>query len=94
MLEVLESRSQLQLGSVAIRRGSQYNHSPSFIVQDGKYVSGRWAGDAYKFSERFCELVLGELNRSELLTGSAERHVGEERISGLGFDAEDFADDE
>eukprot|EP01094_Clydonella_sp_ATCC50884_P009502 TRINITY_DN19036_c0_g1_i1.p1 TRINITY_DN19036_c0_g1~~TRINITY_DN19036_c0_g1_i1.p1 ORF type:complete len:410 (-),score=94.66 TRINITY_DN19036_c0_g1_i1:171-1400(-) len=95
--KVVAAPDQVQLGSFAIRRGSEYNHGPSFIVQDGKYVSARWCGDAYKLGQRFCELVLAELNTSSSFsfqsstTSAAGALDGAgESVSGLGFDAEDF----
>jgi putative intracellular protease/amidase len=31
-------------------RGTDTDDSPAFVVEDGKYVSARWPGDAYKFA--------------------------------------------
>ncbi|MBL8915143.1 MAG: DJ-1/PfpI family protein [Archangium sp.] len=31
-------------------RGTDANDAPAFVVEDGKYVSARWPGDAYKFA--------------------------------------------
>ncbi|ATB43017.1 ThiJ/PfpI family protein [Cystobacter fuscus] len=35
------------------RRGTATDHGPAFVVEDGDYVSARWPGDAYLFTERF-----------------------------------------
>lgn len=34
------------------RRGTRDDHSAAFVVEDGRYVSARWPGDAYLFAER------------------------------------------
>ncbi len=36
-----------------VRRGTATDDSPSFVVQDGAYLSARWPGDAYLFARRF-----------------------------------------
>jgi len=33
------------------------NDVPAFTVQDGRYLSARWPGDAYLFARRFAELL-------------------------------------
>jgi putative intracellular protease/amidase len=38
-------------------RGSATDDAPAFVVQDGRYLSARWPGDAYLFARRFCELL-------------------------------------
>ncbi|MFQ5417302.1 MAG: type 1 glutamine amidotransferase domain-containing protein [Myxococcota bacterium] len=40
-------------------RDSQENLSPSFVVEDGNYLSARWPGDAYAFSRRYVEKLDG-----------------------------------
>lgn len=35
-----------------IARGSRDNDAPAFTVQDGRYVSARWPGDAYLFAKQ------------------------------------------
>ena len=35
-----------------VRRGTRDDHAPAFVVEDGRYVSARWPGDAYLFAER------------------------------------------
>lgn len=39
------------------KRGTSDDHSAAFVVEDGRYVSARWPGDAYLFSERFMALL-------------------------------------
>lgn len=34
------------------RRGTRTDDSPAFVVEDGRYVSARWPGDAYLFSKK------------------------------------------
>jgi putative intracellular protease/amidase len=34
-------------------RGTDTDDRPAFVVEDGKYVSARWPGDAYKFARAF-----------------------------------------
>ncbi|MFO0598202.1 MAG: type 1 glutamine amidotransferase domain-containing protein [Myxococcaceae bacterium] len=33
-----------------MKRGTDADDSPAFVVEDGKYVSARWPGDAYRFA--------------------------------------------
>jgi putative intracellular protease/amidase len=33
------------------KRGSAENHEAAFVVEDGRYISARWPGDAYLFAE-------------------------------------------
>lgn len=40
-----------------LRRGTRDDHRPAFVVEDGRYVSARWPGDAYLFAERFAALL-------------------------------------
>jgi hypothetical protein len=34
------------------RRGSDTNDGPAFVLEDGRYLSARWPGDAYLFAKR------------------------------------------
>jgi putative intracellular protease/amidase len=34
------------------KRGTADDHGPAFVVEDGRYVSARWPGDAYLFAEK------------------------------------------
>ena len=38
-------------------RGTEADDSPAFVVEDGRYVSARWPGDAYLFARKFQALV-------------------------------------
>ena len=54
----LDDPSQFERGPFAgIRRGTRTDHGPAFVVEDGRYVSARWPGDAYLFAERFAALL-------------------------------------
>lgn len=46
-------RGPLNLG----KRGTATNHEDAFVVEDGHYISARWPGDAYLFTERFMSLL-------------------------------------
>jgi putative intracellular protease/amidase len=43
---------------VVSRRDTAADDSPAFLVEDGRYLSARWPGDAYAFGKRFTELVV------------------------------------
>ncbi len=45
------------------RRGSATDDTGAFVVEDGRYVSARWPGDAYLFARRLIER-LAELPRT------------------------------
>jgi len=34
---------------VLAKRGTEADDSAAFVVEDGRYVSARWPGDAYRF---------------------------------------------
>ena len=34
------------------KRGTRDDDSPAFVVEDGRYVSARWPGDAYLFAKQ------------------------------------------
>jgi len=40
---------------VLTRRGTATDDTHAFVVEDGRYVSARWPGDAYLFARRFLE---------------------------------------
>jgi putative intracellular protease/amidase len=52
---------------VLSRRGTVTDDSPAFVVEDGRYVSARWPGDAYLFAKRFRQ----QLARSTAATQGA-----------------------
>ena len=39
------------------RRGTADDDGAAFVVEDGRYVSARWPGDAYLFAKRFAALL-------------------------------------
>ncbi|MEZ4445277.1 MAG: type 1 glutamine amidotransferase domain-containing protein [Polyangiaceae bacterium] len=41
---------QFERGPIGFGRGTRDDDGPTFVVEDGRYVSGRWPGDAYAFS--------------------------------------------
>jgi hypothetical protein len=48
------------------RRGTRDDHSHAFVVEDGRYVSARWPGDAWLIGKKLVAM-LGE---------SAQRRTG------------------
>jgi putative intracellular protease/amidase len=40
-------------------RGTDANDAPAFVVDDGRYVSARWPGDAYLFAKTFLAKLAG-----------------------------------
>lgn len=42
-------------GPLDTKRGTATDDGPTFVVQDGRYVSARWPGDAYAFARAFLE---------------------------------------
>ncbi|MFL6060707.1 MAG: type 1 glutamine amidotransferase domain-containing protein [Marmoricola sp.] len=53
----LSDPAQLERGPRGTRRGTRTDHTHAFVVEDGRYVSARWPGDAYLFAERFIGLL-------------------------------------
>jgi putative intracellular protease/amidase len=50
--------SQFERGPrVLSKRGTADDDTPAFLVEDGRYLSARWPGDAYAFGKRFAELL-------------------------------------
>jgi putative intracellular protease/amidase len=43
---------------VLSKRGTALDDTPTFVVQDGRYVSARWPGDAYAFGRRLLDLLV------------------------------------
>jgi putative intracellular protease/amidase len=53
-----DPRAQFRRGPLTLSSpGAVTADSPAFTVQDGRYLSARWPGDAYLFARRFCELL-------------------------------------
>ena len=40
-------------------RGTREDDSPAFVVDDGRYLSARWPGDAYLFARRLIARLNG-----------------------------------
>ena len=57
VVAALDAPSQFERGPRTLRRGTREDHSPAFVVEDGRYVSARWPGDAYLFAETFAALL-------------------------------------
>jgi putative intracellular protease/amidase len=53
----LDDPSQFVRGPHSQRRGTATDDSPAFVVQDSRYLSARWPGDAYLFAKRFQQLL-------------------------------------
>ncbi len=54
----LRTASQFERGPRELsRRGTAIDDGPAFVVEDGRYVSARWPGDAYLFAKRFAALL-------------------------------------
>ena len=49
--------AQFVRGPRGTKRGTADDDGPAFVVQDGRYLSARWPGDAYLFARRFHELL-------------------------------------
>jgi putative intracellular protease/amidase len=46
-----DPKFQFQRGPITLgARGSSDDDEPAFVVEDGRYVSARWPGDAYRFA--------------------------------------------
>jgi putative intracellular protease/amidase len=56
---VLDDASrQFERGPVNLgARGTRENDAPTFVVEDGRYVSARWPGDAYAFARAMLKRV-------------------------------------
>ncbi len=49
-----DPKTQFERGPLVVKkRGTEVDDVGAFIVEDGRYVSGRWPGDAYLFARRF-----------------------------------------
>ena len=60
VVAALHDPGQFERGPrVLAARGTATDDSAAFVVQDGRYVSARWPGDAYLFARRFAELLAG-----------------------------------
>src|SRR4051794_21912704 len=57
VVAALDDRKQFDGGPPALKRGTATDHRHAFVVEDGRYVSARWPGDAYLFAQRFEALL-------------------------------------
>ena len=48
-----------RLKTSGLARDNEDDHTPSWVVRDGNYVSARWPGDAHAFALQFALLVEG-----------------------------------
>jgi hypothetical protein len=49
-----DPKAQFERGPLVVKkRGTECDDIGAFIVEDGRYVSARWPGDAYLFARRF-----------------------------------------
>jgi putative intracellular protease/amidase len=53
----LDDPSQFHRGPRTTTRGTMDDDGPAFVVEDGRYLSARWPGDAYLFAKRFLALL-------------------------------------
>ncbi|MDQ1538925.1 MAG: hypothetical protein QOE58_3318 [Actinomycetota bacterium] len=61
--EALADPSQFVQGPRTSHRGTatqQLGEGPAFVVEDGNYISARWPGDAYHFSQRFEQVLASQ----------------------------------
>jgi putative intracellular protease/amidase len=56
----LEEPGQFERGPRSTKRGTADDDTHAFVVEDGRYVSARWPGDAYLFARRFETLLTRE----------------------------------
>jgi putative intracellular protease/amidase len=55
--EVKAAGAQFERGPRGTKRGTADDDTNAFVVEDGRYVSARWPGDAYLFARRFEDLL-------------------------------------
>jgi putative intracellular protease/amidase len=53
----VRSPAQLHTGPRTTARGTATDDRHAFVVQDGRYLSARWPGDAYLFARRFHQML-------------------------------------
>jgi putative intracellular protease/amidase len=56
----LADPGQFERGPRGTKRGTADDDTHAFVVEDGRYVSARWPGDAYLFARRFEALLMRE----------------------------------
>ena len=56
VVAALASPDQFEVGpQTRLRRGTETDDSPAFVVEDGNYVSARWPGDSWLFARKVLE---------------------------------------
>jgi putative intracellular protease/amidase len=55
--DALHDPAQFERGPRTTKRGTSTDDDPAFVVEDGRYLSARWPGDAYLFARRFESLL-------------------------------------
>ncbi len=56
--EALAGPDDFQRGPRTLsKRGTRTDHTHAFVVEDGRYVSGRWPGDAYLIANKLIERI-------------------------------------
>jgi len=53
VVAALDDPGQFERGPRTTKRGTADDDRHAFVVEDGRYVSARWPGDAYLFARRF-----------------------------------------
>ena len=53
----LDDPAQFERGPRTLSRGTATDDGPAFVVQDGRYLSARWPGDAYFFARSFAAML-------------------------------------
>ena len=48
---------RFERGPLGSKRGTATDDGPAFVVEDGRYLSARWPGDAYLLAKRFGALL-------------------------------------
>ena len=54
-LQTLSVSMRSRLSAASSRRGTATDDGPAFVVEDGRYLSARWPGDAYLFARTFIQ---------------------------------------
>jgi hypothetical protein len=54
------------------KRGTRDDDAPAFVVEDGRYVSARWPGDAYLIAKKLIERLSAHVARSHETSPHAE----------------------
>jgi len=55
----LESAHQFEVGPTNLAKGTAFDDSAAFVVEDGNYLSARWPGDAYLLGKKLLDKLYG-----------------------------------